>query len=91
MSLLSNVRTKQVKMQTHPEPFALGRNDGQSGAIMVSKCTVGIGERGRGVGVLWREADLKKARNGLMWKACLPPGAMVMSGPGLLPRAMSGA
>lgn len=41
MSLLSNIRTKQVKMQTHPEPFALGRDDGQSGAIMVSKCMLG--------------------------------------------------
>ena len=81
MSLLSNVRTKQVKMQTCPEPFALGRDDGQSGAIMVSKCTVGIGERSREVGVLWREADSKKARNRLMWKACLSPGAMVRSGP----------
>lgn len=75
------VRTKQVKKQTSPVPFVLGRDDGQSGAIVVSKCTVGIGERGREVGVLWREADLKMARNGLMWKVCLPPVAMVMSGP----------
>lgn len=44
-------------------------------------------ERGRKVHVLGRA---RAVRNWLTWVACLQPGTMVISGPGLLPRAMSG-
>lgn len=33
--------------------------------------------------------EAKAVRSGLMWVGCLPPRARVMSGPRLLPRAMS--
>ena len=39
-------------------------------------------ERGRSV-------EVKVMKSRLRWVACLPPEAMVISGPGLLPRAMS--
>lgn len=35
--------------------------------------------------------EVKAVRSGLMWVGCLPPRARVMSGPRLLPRAMSGS
>lgn len=37
-----------------------------------------------------RSEELRAVRSWLMWMACLPPGAMKMSGPGLLPMVMSG-
>ena len=37
-----------------------------------------------------RSEELRAVRNWLMWMACLPRGAMEMSGPGLLPMVMSG-
>lgn len=42
----------------------------------------------------WGEAgseESKAVRNWLTWAVCLPPRAWVKSGPGLLPRPISGA
>ena len=54
---------------------------GQSGTIMVSKCTMGYGrekEADREVHMLEREIDESKegkaVKNRLMWEACLLPG-----------------
>lgn len=37
-----------------------------------------------------RSEEAKAMKNRLMWEACLPPGDIVLSGPGLWPSAMSG-
>lgn len=37
-----------------------------------------------------RSEEAKAVKNRLMWETCLPPGDMVLSGPGLRPSAVSG-
>lgn len=61
---------------------------------MVSKCMKGCGrgrKRQRGSCPVERGVDKKVVRKRLVLEAQLPSGAMVMSGPGMLPGAISGS